>query len=290
MGRPSLHRIKHALSTLSRPIQVVDVLTKALCDAHVPLPTKVAHLFVVSDILHNSTAPVRNASRYRSLLEAVLPDVFESLQVVDVHTASCAPTTMPHQPPSQATYRQQTSRMGQEMLRRHVLRVLRVWRNWFIFTDDLLNGLQATFLRGAAGECRANASLAAELGGLSEDDLRHRAKRNGLSVQVVRRHVVQLMARMPTTAIGHRVGRLPLWNVSCIWITICMGLQMSRQSRSWGDDYLIMCVCVCVRVCTARPFEWSANMLHTVMMRGTLMVIISANIKCWRTTRRWNSP
>jgi hypothetical protein len=30
----------------------------------------------------------------------------------------------------------------QEGLRRHVLRVLRVWRDWFIFGDDILNGLQ----------------------------------------------------------------------------------------------------------------------------------------------------
>lgn len=74
--------------------------------------------------------------------------------------------------------------MGQEMLRRHVLRVLRVWRNWFIFSDDLLNGLQATFLRAAAAEFRQNAALNAELQSLSEEDLRHRAKRNGLSMQV----------------------------------------------------------------------------------------------------------
>ena len=32
--------------------------------------------------------------------------------------------------------------MQQEALRRHVLRVLRIWRDWFIFADDFLNGLQ----------------------------------------------------------------------------------------------------------------------------------------------------
>ena len=32
--------------------------------------------------------------------------------------------------------------MAQESLRRYVLRVLRVWRSWFIFSDDFLNGLQ----------------------------------------------------------------------------------------------------------------------------------------------------
>ncbi len=42
----------------------------------------------------------------------------------------------------QETYRSVESRMAQESLRRHVLRVLRVWRSWFIFSDDFLNGLQ----------------------------------------------------------------------------------------------------------------------------------------------------
>ncbi len=32
--------------------------------------------------------------------------------------------------------------MAQEGLRRHVLRVLRMWRTWSIFSDDFLNGLQ----------------------------------------------------------------------------------------------------------------------------------------------------
>ena len=41
---------------------------------------QIARLFLVNDILHNSTAPVRNASRYRSKLELILPNIFESLQ------------------------------------------------------------------------------------------------------------------------------------------------------------------------------------------------------------------
>ena len=39
------------------------------------------------------------------------------------------------------------SRMAQEALRRHVLRLLRVWRSWFIFSDDFLNGLQVPAAR-----------------------------------------------------------------------------------------------------------------------------------------------
>lgn len=67
-------------------LQIVEILTDALTIPETPIPTKVARLFLTSDILHNSTAPVRNASRYRSCLETALPDIFESLQV---SSASC---------------------------------------------------------------------------------------------------------------------------------------------------------------------------------------------------------
>ncbi len=39
-------------------------------------------------------------------------------------------------------YRGADGRMAQELLRRHVLKLLRVWRGWFIFSDDFINGLQ----------------------------------------------------------------------------------------------------------------------------------------------------
>ena len=42
----------------------------------------------------------------------------------------------------QETYKAQESRIKQEVLRRNVLRVLRIWRSWFIFSDDFINGLQ----------------------------------------------------------------------------------------------------------------------------------------------------
>ena len=60
--------------------QVVETLTDSLTLPETPMNIKVARLMLASDVLHNSTAHVHNASRYRSLLEASLPDIFESLQ------------------------------------------------------------------------------------------------------------------------------------------------------------------------------------------------------------------
>lgn len=54
---------------------------------------------------------------------------------------------------AQATYRACDSRMAQEALRRHVLRVLRCWRERFLFGDDFLAGLQARFLLSRLSLC-----------------------------------------------------------------------------------------------------------------------------------------
>lgn len=59
-------------------LQVVEVLTESLTLKETPIPTKVARLMLVSDILHNSSAPVKNASAYRTKFEATIPDIIES--------------------------------------------------------------------------------------------------------------------------------------------------------------------------------------------------------------------
>lgn len=64
-------------------------MTDALTLSETPIAAKVARLLLVSDLLHNTTARVRNASTYRGLLESSLPDIFESMQVcAQVHRHS----------------------------------------------------------------------------------------------------------------------------------------------------------------------------------------------------------
>lgn len=62
-------------------MQIVEILTDSLTLMETPMTTKVARLMLVSDVLHNSSAHVPKASRYRSLLESCLAEIFESLQV-----------------------------------------------------------------------------------------------------------------------------------------------------------------------------------------------------------------
>ncbi|KAK4491032.1 hypothetical protein RD792_001753 [Penstemon davidsonii] len=115
-----------ALDNAEAAGEVVEVLTESLTLKETPIPTKVARLMLVSDILHNSSAPVKNASAYRTKFEATLPDIIESFNDL---------------------YRSVTGRMTAEALKERVLKVLQVWADWFLFSDAYVNGLRSTFLR-----------------------------------------------------------------------------------------------------------------------------------------------
>ncbi|KAL5213461.1 hypothetical protein ABZP36_024308 [Zizania latifolia] len=115
-----------ALDNADAAGEIVEVLTESLTLKETPIPTKVARLMLVSDILHNSSAPVKNASAFRTKFEATLPDVIESFNDL---------------------YRSITGRITAEALKERVLKVLQVWADWFLFSDAYLNGLRATFLR-----------------------------------------------------------------------------------------------------------------------------------------------
>lgn len=45
--------------------EVVEILSDSLTLSETPVPLKIARLFLASDILHNTSSGVRNASRYR---------------------------------------------------------------------------------------------------------------------------------------------------------------------------------------------------------------------------------
>ena len=58
--------------------EIAETLTDALTLKQTPVPKKLARLFLLSDILHNSSAAVPNASSYRTHFQASLPAIFTS--------------------------------------------------------------------------------------------------------------------------------------------------------------------------------------------------------------------
>eukprot|EP00656_Telonema_subtile_P058312 TRINITY_DN9843_c0_g1_i2.p1 TRINITY_DN9843_c0_g1~~TRINITY_DN9843_c0_g1_i2.p1 ORF type:complete len:225 (+),score=78.31 TRINITY_DN9843_c0_g1_i2:186-860(+) len=102
---------------------IVKCISEALTLKETPAATKVARLYLVSDILHNSSAPVKNASSYRSGFEAVLRPIMKSFREV---------------------YQEQ-GRMSAQTLREEVLKVLEVWERWSLYPSHVITELVAIF-------------------------------------------------------------------------------------------------------------------------------------------------
>jgi len=104
---------------------VVQIITESLTLSETPIPSKVARLFLVSDILHNSSARVPNASSYRNWFESKLPLIFENLH---------------------HTYKHTSGRITAENLKEQILRLLRIWEGWSLYPQSLVNQLHNIFL------------------------------------------------------------------------------------------------------------------------------------------------
>ena len=135
-------------------IQVVEVLTESLTLKETSIPTKVARLLLVSDILHNSSVPVKNASAYRTKFEAALPDIMESFNDLyrSITGRITAEALKVHSQTALAIGMKCCYKLIRTFLQERVLKVLQVWADWFLFSDAYIYGLRATFLRsGTSG-------------------------------------------------------------------------------------------------------------------------------------------
>ncbi|KAL1929370.1 hypothetical protein VTP01DRAFT_1508 [Rhizomucor pusillus] len=106
--------------------EVIDILIRSLLLPETSLATKLARLYLVSDILHNSGAHVANAWKYRVGLENQLPAVFEHFNAI---------------------YRSITARLKAEQVRRHICNVLSAWENWMVFPKHHIDNLTEIFVR-----------------------------------------------------------------------------------------------------------------------------------------------
>ncbi|CAG8650007.1 17666_t:CDS:10, partial [Gigaspora rosea] len=106
--------------------EIVDIICKTLVIKETPIPTKVARLYLVSDILHNSSVSVPNAWKFRTVFESRLPEIFEHLNEV---------------------YRSIAARLKAETFRRQITTILTVWENWIVFPQPYIESLTNTFMK-----------------------------------------------------------------------------------------------------------------------------------------------
>ncbi|CDS00736.1 uncharacterized protein SPSC_05030 [Sporisorium scitamineum] len=110
-----------ALDHASNYAQIVQLLVTSLLQPSTPVPRKLARLYALSDILHNSGTPISNAWRYRAALEAQLPLVF-------AHLGQVAKSFQ--------------GRMKREEFKGRVGGVLDVWEGWIVVSPHVLERLR----------------------------------------------------------------------------------------------------------------------------------------------------
>ena len=138
------HPLLHSLSPLRLPLHFPSTHTiltfvsfpspfpQALTLKQTPIPKKLARLYLVSDLLHNSSCrTVKRASTYRTRFQQSLPEVFASLHDVLTNLES---------------------RMAIETLREQVTKVLHIWQAWSLFPPSLTARLERYFLNGKDGQ------------------------------------------------------------------------------------------------------------------------------------------
>lgn len=104
--------------------EISELLQEAMLESDngISVDTRIARLFLLSDILFNSQQPgVRNAFQYRDAIETMSPDVFESLG------------------------KHGGGRMTKNKLRRAVSSVLSAWTNWSVYNSTFMDELESKF-------------------------------------------------------------------------------------------------------------------------------------------------
>ncbi|XP_062132261.1 U2 snRNP-associated SURP motif-containing protein isoform X1 [Drosophila sulfurigaster albostrigata] len=105
--------------------EICECIAESLANSKTVASKKIARLYLVSDILHNCTVKVSNASFFRKSVEKQLLDIFESL-----HTY----------------YLAIESRLKAEGFKTRVCNIIRTWEEWTIYPKEFLTQLRSVFL------------------------------------------------------------------------------------------------------------------------------------------------
>jgi len=103
--------------------EIVDALASSLVSLEAPTSAVVARLYVASDILYNSAAPVKGVQAYRAHFIRVLPGVFQRM----------------------GARARGMSASNRDELANAARSVVSAWRDWFLFAEDFTSELEREF-------------------------------------------------------------------------------------------------------------------------------------------------
>nr|XP_016929551.1 U2 snRNP-associated SURP motif-containing protein [Drosophila suzukii] len=105
--------------------EICECIAESLSNLNTLASKKIARLYLISDILHNCTVKVANASFFRKSVEKQLLDIFENLHNY---------------------YQNFESRLKAEGFKSRVCNVIRTWEDWTIYPKEFMAQLTAKFL------------------------------------------------------------------------------------------------------------------------------------------------
>lgn len=109
--------------------EIINNVERAISQETTPATTKIAQLFLISDILHNSSAAVTNASFYRKGFQAKLGGIFEKLR-------DCQ--------------RSITDQQDADKFKQRIMSVLSSWNYFHIYESKFLVELSDILLTGSS--------------------------------------------------------------------------------------------------------------------------------------------
>jgi U2-associated protein SR140 len=102
--------------------QVVDIIVASLLVDGTPVPRKVARLYLICDILHNSAASIPNAWKFRQEFQTRLGLVFDHLSTI---------------------YHSFPGRITAESFKAQIIAVVEVWEDWIVFPAEHTSELRS---------------------------------------------------------------------------------------------------------------------------------------------------
>lgn len=105
--------------------EICECIAESLSSNETMVKRKIARIYLISDILHNCSVKVSNASFFRKAMEKNLLEIFRSLN---------------------SYHMQLDSRLKAEGFKSRVMNVFKAWEEWAVYPKDFLMKLQHTFL------------------------------------------------------------------------------------------------------------------------------------------------
>jgi len=101
--------------------EVADIIIASLVVDGTAVPRKIARLYLICDILHNSAAPLPMAWKFRQEFQSRLGLVFDHFSTI---------------------YHSFPGRITAETFKKQIMAVIDIWEDWIVFSPDFTSGLR----------------------------------------------------------------------------------------------------------------------------------------------------